>query len=153
MKCNIKTNYQQISQNCAGVLKYWAYSHSVIHAARDLRRSRVPPPAQSRASSEIGVEWSVLFPTPSELRLDTRQPPWATYPAARCPHGEKVSTCIQSKPLLLSLALLPCTIVKDPSPPPWWAPGHSGHPPFGVICKLGGRALHQLFQDTDKDDK
>lgn len=118
MKCNIKINYQRkICQNCLGVLKLWAYSHSVIHAGRDIRRSPVPAPPQRRASSVSRAGCSGLFPAPS-LRLDT-------YSATWCPYGEQI--CIQPKPFL-SRVLPPCTVVKDPSPSPWWALGPSGDP-------------------------
>lgn len=119
MKCNIKINYQdKICQNFLRVLKYWAYSHSVIHAGRDISGSLVPPPPQRRASSGSRGGCLGLFTAPcwNPLKLDT-------YSTASCHYGEQI--CIQLKPLL-SLVLPPCTVVKNLSPTPWWAQGLSG---------------------------
>lgn len=129
MKHNIRTNYQQkICQTCPGVLKYWAYRHSVIHAGRDLWRSPIPPPSQSSNSLWVRVGMLRAFSNPfwKLLRLDTRQPPWDTAPLL-CVLTEESLYCIQLKSLLLSVVLIPCTL-NDVPPSPWWAPGLSGHP-------------------------
>lgn len=77
------------SYNLAVSLTYcymlcWSENRKEVQGGRDLRRSLVKPPAQSRVSCEMGLGCSRLYAVPSckPLRMEAEQPLCATYSTA-----------------------------------------------------------------------